>query len=193
MQTFSKVRNLLKISRKSKNLENLKIFSREALLLYELSEREPGWRFTARCHTKTVAKPDRLGPAQNDKPMQIFVELSRFWWITLREVHRKPCRAYVEDEYGCVKMWKSQCQRRTIEVPDFRKFRKFRKNEKYEKIRIFKRYMERIRWDDEALYESSVRKLGWRFTARLPSTKTIAKRARVGPRTPVVLTMRMLF
>ena len=33
----------------------------EALLLYELSEREPGWRFTARCHMETMAKPDRLG------------------------------------------------------------------------------------------------------------------------------------
>ena len=28
--------------------------------------------------TKTVAKPDILGPAQNGKPMQNFIELSMF-------------------------------------------------------------------------------------------------------------------
>ena len=42
MQTFSKVRNLVEISKISKNIEISKDFLREALLLYELSEREPG-------------------------------------------------------------------------------------------------------------------------------------------------------
>ena len=42
MQTFLKVQNLVEISKISKNLENLKILLRGALLLYELSEREPG-------------------------------------------------------------------------------------------------------------------------------------------------------
>ena len=42
MQAFSKVRNLFNKSKISKNLEIWKILSREALLLYELSEREPG-------------------------------------------------------------------------------------------------------------------------------------------------------
>ena len=46
------VRNLEEISRISKNIENLKMLSMEALLLYDLSEREPGWRLTARCHTE---------------------------------------------------------------------------------------------------------------------------------------------
>ena len=51
-----------------RNLENFEKYqkfenaSRGALLLYELSEREPGWRFTARCHTKTVAKRARVEP-----------------------------------------------------------------------------------------------------------------------------------
>ena len=42
MQVFLKVRILVKISKISKHLEIWKILSREALLLYELSEREPG-------------------------------------------------------------------------------------------------------------------------------------------------------
>ena len=65
--------------------------------------------------------------------------------------------------------------------------------------------MKKIWWDDEALYESSVRKLGLRFTARLPITrragvflmesniKIIAKRARVEPRTQMHITMIMMF
>ena len=32
------------------------LFIGKNLLLYELSERKPGWRFTARCHTKTIGK-----------------------------------------------------------------------------------------------------------------------------------------
>ena len=39
---FEKLTFLVEISKISKNLEKLKISSREALLLYELSEREPG-------------------------------------------------------------------------------------------------------------------------------------------------------
>ena len=30
------------------------------------------------CYTETVAKPARLGPAQNDKPMHFFIELTVF-------------------------------------------------------------------------------------------------------------------
>ena len=42
MQTFSKVRNLVEISKISKNIEKLTLLSREALRRYEFSEREPG-------------------------------------------------------------------------------------------------------------------------------------------------------
>ena len=78
---FEKLILFVEISEILKNIGNFEKLSREAPLLFELSERELGWRFTARCHTETVAKPGRLRPAQNDKPMQNFIELTRFWII----------------------------------------------------------------------------------------------------------------
>ena len=45
------------ISKMSKVFERMTILSKETLLLYELFEREPGWRFTARCHTGARATP----------------------------------------------------------------------------------------------------------------------------------------
>ena len=57
---FEKLTFLVEISKISKIVEKITNSSRKALLLYELSEREPGWRFTtARCHTKTIAKLPR--------------------------------------------------------------------------------------------------------------------------------------
>ena len=46
---FLKVANLVNISETSNILKNWKIMG-EAVLLYELSEQEPGWRFTGRSH-----------------------------------------------------------------------------------------------------------------------------------------------
>ena len=51
---FEKLTFLVEISKFSKIPEISKFFEK-ALLLYELSEREPGWRFTARCHFYLVA------------------------------------------------------------------------------------------------------------------------------------------
>ena len=48
------------------------------------------------CHTETVAKPDRLGPAQNGKPMQNIIELTMFC-ITIEEKSpRISCPEYIE-------------------------------------------------------------------------------------------------
>ena len=68
--------NLVEIPKIPKNIEILKVFSRGALLLYELSEREPGWRFTARCHTETIAKRARVGPRT-----QIVFTMKTLFWI----------------------------------------------------------------------------------------------------------------
>ena len=48
------------------------------------------------CHMKTIAKPARLGSAKNGTTLENFIELSMFWWMTLRKVHRKRCQAYIE-------------------------------------------------------------------------------------------------
>ena len=60
-----KVLQVLEISKISKIQKNKKS-SKDALLLYELSEREPGWQFTAPCHvpknTKTIAQRARVEP-----------------------------------------------------------------------------------------------------------------------------------
>ena len=49
-----------------------------------------------------VAKPARLGSAENDEPMQNFVELARFYSMTLIKVHRIRFRAYVDDQYESI-------------------------------------------------------------------------------------------
>ena len=49
------------------------------------------------CHTETVAKPGRLGPAQNDEPMQNFVELTLFCIIPEKKSHKISCPEYIED------------------------------------------------------------------------------------------------
>ena len=66
----SKFFQKLKFWSKFRNFRKFRKFikkSREALLLYELTEREPGWRFTTRCH-KPIRKP-RVGPVPR-KPTQ---------------------------------------------------------------------------------------------------------------------------
>ena len=76
------------------------------VLLYESHRRKPGRRFTAglKHNTETMAKPDGLGPAQNDESMQNFVELSMFCSTTLRKVHSISCPEYIEDLDKCIKM-----------------------------------------------------------------------------------------
>ena len=59
-ELFQKVQFSIEISKNSKNLKKIKRWSRDALLLYELFEREPGWRFTARCHIEDVDGANKI-------------------------------------------------------------------------------------------------------------------------------------
>ena len=52
---------------------------------------------------KQVDKKNKKEPTINDTTFENFVELTRFCSITLIKVHRKSCRAYIEDQPGCVK------------------------------------------------------------------------------------------
>jgi hypothetical protein len=56
------------------------------------------------CHTETVAKPGRLGLAQNGKLMENFIELTSFCIITLVIAHRISCPEYIEDLDKCDKI-----------------------------------------------------------------------------------------
>ena len=94
---FVEISKFSEISKISKIFEKITNPSREALLLYELSEREPGWRFTARCHTETVAKPGRLGPAQNGELMQNFIEWTMFCMMIEEKSPRICCSEHIED------------------------------------------------------------------------------------------------
>ena len=48
-------------------------------------------------HTKTVAKPGRLGPAQKGKLMDFLNELSMFCIIFEKKNHRISCPEYIKD------------------------------------------------------------------------------------------------
>ena len=58
------------------------------------------------CHTETVAKPGRLGPAQKGKLMDFFNELSMFCIIFEKKSHRISCPEYIEDLDKCIKRLK---------------------------------------------------------------------------------------
>ena len=48
-------------------------------------------------HTETVAKPDRLEPAQNGENVENFSELSMFCIVIDNETPRISCPEYIED------------------------------------------------------------------------------------------------
>ena len=57
-------------------------------------------------HTETVAKPGRLGPAQNDELTQKNVELARFCMMDEKNSPRTFCPKYIEDSDKCIKVQK---------------------------------------------------------------------------------------
>ena len=49
------------------------------------------------CHGETMAKPGRLRPAQNDEPMETFVEIIMFYIIFEKKSPRISCPECIED------------------------------------------------------------------------------------------------
>ena len=68
------------------------------------------------CHTETIAKLARLGPAQNGKLIDFFVELAMFCIIFEKKSPRISCPEYIEDLDKCGKMATRQCQRQIHRV-----------------------------------------------------------------------------
>ena len=56
------------------------------------------------CHTETVAKPARLGPAENDETLENFIELLIFCIMIDKKMPRISCPEYIEDLDKCVQM-----------------------------------------------------------------------------------------
>ena len=46
------------------------------------------------CHTETIAKLARLAPAENGKLMENFLELTKFYMMFDKKIHRIRCQAY---------------------------------------------------------------------------------------------------
>ena len=89
LKLFHKVDILIEISKKSNNREKSKTSGGETLLLYELFEREPGWRFTARCHTEPQWIGVTLAPRRFVIMVDFFMFLMIFyimsyWFVTFR-------------------------------------------------------------------------------------------------------------
>ena len=124
LRTFQKLIILVEISKISKILEKMKICRgrRFCSTSYPSGNQVNGPPLVA-IRKQWLSRAD-LSPHKMVHYHLKMIELSFFPWMTLRKVHRKRGSAYVEDQLKCDKMWKRQCKRRAIEVPDFRKFRK---------------------------------------------------------------------
>ena len=172
-----------------------------AFLLYELSERELGWRFTARCH--------QIGSDRHPRtsvnfvvafvfPVNFYIRVTRFVLLTWKISYW----SLISCEYqllSSIKSWFPTRARVFQNDGKWWKFQKFQKNlEKFifiSKFRIEYILMKRNQWWD-VFVGSALRVPGGTPVDGLPparQTKTIAKPARLGPRTPVLLTMKILF
>ena len=96
------------------------------------------------------------------------IELAMFCSMIFKKTLGKVCQAYIKDQHGCDKIYTTSCQGQIDGVSDFWKFWKNENSKKKSKFLIFEKRKRRHLGDQEALCESSARKLGWRFTARLP-------------------------
>ena len=67
-------------------------------------------------HTETLAKPGRLGPAQNDKPMRNFIELAVFCIISEVKNSRISCPEYIVALDKCMKTYKRRCHGQIYDI-----------------------------------------------------------------------------
>ena len=74
------------------------------------------------CHTETVAKPGRLGAAQNGKLMQNFVELSRFRSMTLKKTQENLVERMLKINMDVIKCRKENAWVRLMRSHISRKF-----------------------------------------------------------------------
>ena len=172
MQAFPKVRNLVEISKISKKIRNLKFCrrGRSCSTSYLRGNQVDGSPLVA-IRKQWLSRAD-LGPHKMINQCENLPSYRGFarW-------HGEKCLGFVVERISkinmdMIKARKGNEKHTFHEVPDFQKFRKnenFQENnENFRIFWIFQKRKTRQLGNGEALYESSVRKLGWRFTARLP-------------------------
>ena len=71
------------------------------------------------CHTETIAKLARLGPAKNDATSENFIELTMFCILIEEKSPRISCPEYIEDLDKCVKMTTRQCHGLIYDISAF--------------------------------------------------------------------------
>ena len=74
--------------------------------------------------TETVAKPGRLGPAQNDKPMLNFFDLERFCSMTYKKNQRNLVERISKIDMDVIKCKKANARARLIRFQISRNFGK---------------------------------------------------------------------
>ena len=117
------------------------------------------------CHTETVAKPGRLGPAQNDEPMQNFIELSMFWWWPWIKPKEKFVERILKINRNMIKCKKDNTRARLMGFQisgKIDKIENYKKNLDFLKISNFKEPIGK--WDEKCD--------GWRGTLRVLRAET---------------------
>ena len=119
---------IFKISWKNKNAERL--------LPFESPERKPGWRFTARCHTETVAKRARRGGCTTMRRTmkKQFLKIIASWkCLGITMIVLKNILKFTEillkywNDFEISEFYRSQTFRKKLKIIRFLKIRNFLK------------------------------------------------------------------
>ena len=96
--------------KKSENIEKIEFYGRERQEVYGMerhSTSPPCGNLVDGlphdCHTETIAKLARLGPAKNGATLENFIELTMFCSMIDMKTHRISCPECFEDLDRCIK------------------------------------------------------------------------------------------
>ena len=144
--------------------------------------------FPMESNTETVAKRARMGPRTH-----VVSTMKKLFWIEISSTSVRLSDMIVWDHVLKIRMelikCRDSCYGKSLSGANYFHMSKIRS--KFRKFRKILKHGKTVR-DALLLYELFAREPGWRFTARC-HTETVAKRARVGQRTPVLSTMKKLF
>ena len=105
----------------SKFLKKSKNLTFDEVLLYELAEREPGRRSTARCHTETVAKSGSPGPTKTGTTRFKMIESPRFCSMNSMKSQRKLVKRILKIKIELIKHENANATISYVGPPIFKK------------------------------------------------------------------------